>query len=378
MRNIPQIEPLFGSEEREEVLKVLDSGFLTEGKRTREFEAELARFVGAPHAIAVNNATVGLTIALLALGIGSGDEVIVPDFTFIATANAVALAGATPVFADVEPSTFVIDLEDARRRISPRVRAIVPVHLNGRAPDMEKLQAFAAEHGLCVVEDAAQALGSRHAGRSLGTFGDAGVYSLGTTKIITTGQGGIIVTHREDVYKACVRLKDHGRPTRSSEVHETFGFNSKFTDLQAALGLAQLAKLPERIAKKRELYRRYRDALAGFAEVEFPPIDLDETVPWFVDILCVDRPGLESRLKLAGIDTRRFYLPLHSQPCFRREGVYPATEYLTEHGLWLPSSVKLIWEEVGVVCECVLASGKNPCGAAPSKSRLGFRAKAVS
>lgn len=359
MRVIPQIEPSLGSEEREEVLKVLDSGFITEGKRTRDFEAEVARFVGAPYAVAVNNATLGLTIALLALGIRPGDKVIVPDFTFIATANAVVLAGATPVFADVSRETFVIDLEDARRRITPRTRAIVPVHLNGRAADMEKLQALAAEHGLFVVEDAAQAFGSRHAGRYLGTFGDAGVYSLGTTKIITTGQGGIVVSHRKDVYEACVRIKDHGRPTRSSEVHETFGFNSKFTNLQAALGLAQLAKLPERMAKKREVYRRYRDALADCAEIEFPPTDPDETVPWFVDILCADRAGLESHLKSAGIGTRRFYLPLHSQPCFQREGSYPHTEGISQAGLWLPSSVKLTWDDVGVVCERILASGKS-------------------
>lgn len=355
MKVIPQIEPLLGSEERDEVLKVLESSFITEGKRTQEFEAEVARFVGARYALAVNNATVGLTIALMSLGIGPADEVLVPDFTFIATANAVALTGATPILVDVDPRTFVIDLEDASSRITRRSRAIVPVHLNGRAPDMNRLKSFAVERGLYIVEDAAQALGSRYGGRHLGTFGEAGVYSLGTTKIITTGQGGIIVTQSREIYESCVRLKDHGRPARSSEVHETFGFNSKFTDLQAALGLAQLRKLPDRIKQKRELYRWYRDELASLVGIEFPPIDLSETVPWFVDILCADRAALESHLKSAGIGTRRFYLPLHSQPCFMRNGSYPNTELISRTGLWLPSSSTVTRLEVAHICSHIQA-----------------------
>ena len=353
MKVFPQIEPLLGSEEREEVLTVLNSGFITEGKKTREFETEVARFLGAQYAIAVNNATVGLAIALMALGIGPTDEVLVPDFTFIATANAVALIGATPVFVDVDPRTFVIDLEDACRRVTKQSRAIVPVHLNGRSPDMGSLESFAAEHGLRSVEDAAQALGSRHAGRYLGTLGDAGVYSFGTTKIITTGQGGIIVTQSTKIYEACVRLKDHGRPSRSSEVHETFGFNSKFTDLQAALGLAQLRKLPNRIEQKRKLYQWYRDELASLPGIEFPPIDLSETVPWFVDILCADRAALELHLKSAGIGTRRFYLPQHSQPCFMSSGSYPNTESISRAGLWLPSSARLTGDDVGIICTSI-------------------------
>lgn len=353
MAKIPQIEPVLGPEERQEILKVLDTGFITEGKMTREFEAELARFVGAPYALAVNNATVGLTIALLAIGVGPGDEVILPDFTFIATANSVVLAGATPVFADVSQETFVIDLQDVRRRITPRTRAIVPVHLNGRAVDMEKLQALAVEHGLTVIEDAAQALGSRQRGRCLGTLGAAGVYSLGTTKIITTAQGGVIVTRRKEIYEACVMLKDHGRMNRSSEVHERFGFNSKFTDLQAALGLAQLRKLQERIDKRRELFLWYEELLSDSHNIFVPPMDLAESVPWFVDAICADREELVEHLKAAGIETRRFYQPIHSQPCFRKSGAYPATEYLAKHGLWLPSSVKLSREEVGVVCDCI-------------------------
>ena len=356
MAKIPQIEPILGPEEREEMLRVLDSGFITEGKKTREFEAELARFVGAEYAVIVNNATLGLAIALLAVGVGPSDEVIVPDFTFIATANAVVLVGATPVFADVDPKNFVIDLDDARRRITPRTRAIVPVHLNGRAVNLTSLQSLASECGLAVVEDAAQALGSRQAGRFLGTFGDAGVFSLGTTKIITAGQGGVIVTKRKDIYEDCVRLKDHGRRTRSSEIHESFGFNSKFTDLQAAIGLAQLCKLSERMEKKRQLYSWYQEFLRGEDEIESPPTNLDETVPWFVDILCPDRARIVSHLTEVGIETRPFYLPIHSQPCFLHRGAFANTTAISQKGLWLPSSVNLIRQSVEMICDSIRES----------------------
>src|SRR2546422_462642 len=168
MKRIPQIEPLLGIEEREEVLGVLDAGYITEGKKAREFEAELAHYLQVPYVVTANNATIALTIALRGLGIGPGDEVIVPDFTFIATANAVSLAGAEPVFADVSRETFTVDLKDAESRITARTRALIPVDLNGRAADMEKLKLLAHQHGLFVVEDAAQALGSRQNGRCLG------------------------------------------------------------------------------------------------------------------------------------------------------------------------------------------------------------------
>jgi perosamine synthetase len=351
MRKIPQIEPVLGSEERAAVLAIMDSGFITEGRKTRELESELARFFGVPHALVVNNATVALTIALQGLGVGPGDEVIVPDFTFIATANAVSLAGTTPIFADVCRETFAIDLADAEQCISKKTRAILPVHLNGRAPDMAALLELASKYNLSVVEDAAQAMGSAHKGQFLGTFGDAGIFSLGTTKIITSGQGGVILTKRKDLYEACVRLKDHGRLQRSAELHDNIGFNSKFTDIQAALALAQLRKLPERIEKKREIFRWYQQELSSVLAVTIPPMDLRETVPWFVDMLHSERAALQAHLESAAIETRRFYLPLHTQPCYRSGGPYPVTDYISVRGMWLPSSVNLTRREVARICE---------------------------
>jgi perosamine synthetase len=353
MNKIPQIEPLLGPEETAAVLAVLESGFLTEGKKTREFERELGKFFGVPHAIVVNNATLALTIALQALGIGPGDEVIVPDFTFVATANAVALAGARPVFADVSRETFTLDLADAEARITERTAAIVPVHLNGRSPDMAALAALARKYDLAMVEDAAQAMGSRRGGCFLGTCGDAGVFSLGTTKIITAGQGGVILTRRDDVGRASARIKDHGRLSRSAEVHDTPGFNSKFTDLQAAVGLEQFRKLPQRMAQKRALFRAYRERLDGVAGLAVPPMDLGNAVPWFVDLLCADRDGLKEHLAAQGIETRPFYFPVHSQPCFGAAGSYPATEEISARGLWLPSSLHLAESDVDRICALI-------------------------
>lgn len=355
MSKILQIEPVLGAEEREEVLRVMDSGFITEGKKTRELEAELAKYFGVPHALVVNNATAALTIALLGLGIGHGDEVIVPDFTFIATANAVSLCGATPIFADVTRETFTLNLSDVERRITRRTKAIIPVHLNGRACDMTGLAKLADENGLALVEDAAQAMGSAHNGRFLGTFCDAGVFSLGTTKIITAGQGGVLLTRRKDLSESFAQIKDHGRLHRASEIHQSAGFNSKFTDLQAALGLAQLRKLPERIEKKRDLLRWYRQFLANVAEVAIPPMYLGEKVPWFVDILCEDRAPLVSYLASAGIETRCFYLPIHTQPCYRTAGSYPGSDDISARGLWLPSSVNLTKPDVANVCTHIAA-----------------------
>jgi perosamine synthetase len=306
-------------------------------------------------------------VALLGLGIGVGDEVIVPDFTFIATANAVTLAGANPVFADVSGATFTIDLEDAESRITSRTRAIIPVHLNGRAPDMNILLGVAARHGLLVIEDAAQALGSRQNGRCLGTFGDAGVYSLGTTKIITSGQGGILVTHHRNSYETFVRIKDHGRLKRAAEVHERLGFNSKFTDLQAALGLAQLRRLNDRIISKRQLFAWYRGLLTAAEGVRLPTMDLSQSVPWFIDILCEGRALLVSELQSAAIETRNFYRPLHSQPCYRTGGVYPNTEYIAEHGLWLPSSPTLTQWDVERICNRIVSAGRPGNVAQPTR-----------
>lgn len=346
-----QIEPWMGTAERDELLRVIESNFITEGPKTKEFEEACAQYLGTPFCTTTNNATAGLAMALMVLGVGPGHEVLIPDFTFIATANAVTLVGARPVLVDIDPATLTLSLEQIRRHITSRTKAIIPVHLNGRCPDMNRLLAIAREHCLFVVEDAAQAFGSRYEGQCLGTFGDLGVFSLGTTKIITSGQGGLIVTRRKDLREGLIRLKDQGRLHRSEDWHPTIGYNFKFTDLQAAVGLAQIHNINERIARKRALFHLYQQMLADIEEVQFLPMDLQETTPWFVDIFCTPRDELKAYLDERNIQTRRFYYPLHEQPCYRQSVEFPFSSRVSRRGLWLPSSCFLTREEVRHVAQ---------------------------
>jgi len=246
---IPWWHPVIGDEERAAVLRVLDTNYLNEGDVTTTFEQQAAALFGARHAVATTSGTSAIFLALAALGIGHGDEVIVPDVTFIATANAVVLTGATPILVDVDPATLNINPAAIEPMLTPRTRAIVPVHVSGRAAAMDDILSLAGQHGVAVVEDAAEALLSHHQGRCLGTFGIAGCFSFSPNKTITTGQGGLVVTDDDALMVRLRELKDHGRPVRGTggnDVHATLGFNFKLTNLQAAVGVAQLPKLATR------------------------------------------------------------------------------------------------------------------------------------
>ena len=343
--------PWIGQEERDAVGLYLSSGgWLTEFALTEQLERELASFVGTQYASMVPNGTLSLYVALKALAIESGDEVIVPDYTMIATANAVVMAGATPVFVDVDPSTQCLDLEAAERAITSETKALMVVSINGRSPDMDEVGRMAARHGLRVIEDAAQSLGSRSNGRHLGSFGEVGSFSFSPLKIITTGQGGAVVTDDEELYLAVERLKDFGRATSGTDHHETMGFNFKFTDVQAAIGLAQMQKLPWRVERKKEMFRRYRAELEPIPSVTVPVTNLSDTAPWFIDIMVPDPAALASFLAGKGIGTRRFYPPTHTQPAYNVAGTWPGSQHLYEHGLWLPSSSSLTDEDIATIC----------------------------
>ena len=336
---IPQMQPWIGEEEKRAVVEYLDSGgWLTEFTRTRELERAIADYVGARHAAMVVNGTVSLFTALAALGVGQGHEVLVPDLTMIASANTVLLAGATPVFVDVEPATLCLDLDGAERRITPRTKAIMLVSLNGRAPDMERAVDLCRRHRLFLLEDAAQALGSRWRGRHLGTFGDIGSFSFSSPKVITTGQGGTLVTDDEALMGRVLKVKDFGRVKSGVDEHDALGYNFKFTDLQAVIGLAQMAKLEWRVQRKKDIFALYRAELADVTEVTFLPTDLEQTSPWFIDVLVPDSGALRRHLHERGIGSRPFYPPVHSQAPYRRAESFPETERASRHGLWLPSS----------------------------------------
>jgi len=354
MKTIRQFEPWFGEEEKEEVAKAIDSTWVTEAGRTRELEKIFAEFVGAKYASATNSGSMALAVALMAVGVTYGDEVIVPDLTFVATANAARLLGAKPVLVDIKPEDLTIDPERVEENITDKTKAIVPVHSNGRPADMESIKEIAEDHGLFVVEDCAQALSSRLHGQCLGTFGNIGCFSLTTTKIITTGQGGMVVTNDPKLSEKVRRLKDHGRLDKSDH-HPGFGFNFKFTDLQAALGLAQWRKLDYRIGRIKQIYSIYRDSLSPVEEIAFLKMDLTDTTPWYVDIHLDKQLELKSYLEKRNIETRPLYLPLHMQPCYKVQGDFRNAEYASTRGLFLPSSTFLADEDIARICSEIKA-----------------------
>lgn len=348
---IHQMEPWFGEEEKRALIEYMDSGgWLTEYKKTREFEEMIADYVGSKYCIVLSNGTVTLFTALVALGIGPGDEVIVPDFTMIASANAVVMAGAKPVFVDIDRSNLCLDLDLAEAAITPRTRAIMLVSLNGRSPDMHWAVELADKYGFCLIEDAAQSLGSRYEGKHLGTFGRVGSFSFSTPKIITTGQGGALVTDDPALADRIRKVKNFGRRKSGVDYHEIMGFNFKFTDLQAVIGIEQMKKLNWRVQRKKEMFALYQRELAEVPQVEFIETNLQDTSPWFIDILVPDPLALREYLSQRGIGSRPFYPPIHSQPAYGWEGEHPNSEYVSKHGLWLPSSSFLSDEDIHLIC----------------------------
>jgi len=355
MKKINQIEPWIGQEEKKAMAEYLDSGgWLMEFKKTREFEQMIAGYTGAKYVSVVNNGTVSLFVALMVLGVGKGDEVIVPDYTMIASANAIVLTGATPVFADIDRRNFCPDLNKTEEKITPRAKAIMLVSINGRYPDMDAFVELSRRHNVYLVEDAAQSLGSRYKGKHLGTLGIIGSFSFSMPKIITTGQGGALVTDNEDLYKKILKIKDFGRTKSGVDYHETLGYNFKFTDLQAVIGIEQMKKLDWRVKRKKEIFALYRDLLGDVSSIEFIETNLDDTAPWFVDILLPDketRDELAAFLNEKQINTRPFYPAIHTQPPYHWvKGNFANSENISQRGLWLPSSTSLADEDINYIC----------------------------
>jgi perosamine synthetase len=357
MRRIAQMEPWLGEEERRAVDAYMASGgWLTEFTQTRAFEEMIAEYVGSSHVIATSNGTVSLILALLTCDIGAGQEVLVPDYTQIASANTVRLAGATPVLVDIEPRSLGMDLERAEAALTPRTRAMMYVAINGRPGATDRAVEFCRDHGLLLIEDAAQTLGSRLRGRHLGTWGAVGNMSFSPPKVITTGQGGALFFNDEALYRRAVMIKDFGRPKAGVDYHEVLGFNFKFTDIQAVIGIEQMKKLPWRVGRKKAMYRRYRQMLAGIDAIEWLPTNLDDTSPWFVDILVPAdrRDALAASLRAQGVGTRPFYPAIHTQPPYAGvRGEFPASADISARGLWLPSSTFLTDDEIDYVCDHV-------------------------
>ena len=351
---IPYYEPWLGDEELAQLTEVIRANWISEGAKTREFESRLAQLHGTRYALAVANCTGGLIIAMKALGIGAGDEVIVPTFTFIASVSSVRLAGATPVLVDVDARTATIDPAAVERAITPRTKAILPVHLYGHAADLEAVMAIAERHGLAVIEDAAQGVAVKFQDRPVGSFGAIGCLSFFTDKSITLGEGGAVLTNSDSLYEELLMLKNDGRLERGMYVHDRVGYNLRITELQAAVGLAQLGKLDTIVRRKRaneELYRRRLQAVPGLEFTYRDPRCF--VVPHRVNVLVDDPEALIAHLEANGIGSRRFYLPVHLQPSFDIKGDFPNAEDLYRRGLSLPSAPTLTEDQIAFVCDKV-------------------------
>ena len=354
---IPQMIPFFNEAETQAVTEYMKSGgFITEFRKTEEFETMIASYVDSKHAIVVNNGTVSLILMLMALDIGYGDEVIVPNYTMIATPNSVMAVGARPVFVDVEPTTLCIDFKAIEQNISKNTRAIMLVSANGRFPeyDIESLLALCSERGIILLEDAAQALGSRYPGGAhIGTIGRMGSFSFSVPKIISTGQGGCIVTNDDELASRLRRLKDFGRARGGIDIHDTIGFNFKFTDLQACIGIEQMKKLNARVIRKKEIWQRYESGLQKNPNLALFSHEISLTAPWFIDAMVDDRDLLSAHLKEKGIGTRVMYPPINTQRAYNRDGSFPVSHEVGIRGLWLPSFVQITNDEIDHVCSSI-------------------------
>ena len=337
--------------EKKELLSVISSGWFTEAKKTKKFEKMFANFTGSKYACAVTSGTAGLYLALNALGIKNKDEVIVPDLTFVASPNSIYANNAKPVLTDIERNTLNLDPNLVEKKISKKTKAIMAVNFNGRTSNIKILKEIAKKNNLRLIEDAAHSLGSYFSGKHQGTMSDIGVFSFSTPKIITTGQGGMIVTNNKNLFKKCMALKDFGREIGAKKKmmsafnHQTIGYNFKFTEFQAAVGISQMRKLKKRMKIKKNMFKVYHELLKDINEIEFIQTDLSNITPWMMDILIKTKGKklkLINFLNKNNIESRIFYPPIHRLSIYKKsDKKFPVTTNISDRGLWLPSSVTL-------------------------------------
>lgn len=373
---IPITRPLVGDEEAAAAGEVIRSGWLTQGERVAEFEDAIARYVGAQHAVAVSNCTSALHLALVAAGVGPGDEVICPSFSFIATANAIVHAGAKPVFVDIEPDTYNLDANLVEAAITPRTAAIIPVDQIGLAADIPAIGAIAERHRLSVVEDAAPSLGASIGDRRVGSLSDLTCFSFHPRKSITTGEGGVITTDDPAAASWLRRVRSHAASTSDLQRHRSgtvaieeyreLGYNYRMTDIQAAIGLVQLRKLDAILAERRRLAGRYAELLHGcdWLDVPFEPSDRMHTFQSYCVRLRLprQREAIMAELATRGIATRRGVMAIHLEPYYRDQYPrlrLPVTEQMAAETLLLPLFPGLTDGEQELVAESLLRAGQE-------------------
>ncbi len=358
MEFINQMEPSFDENERKALDRYMyEGGWGTEFRKTREFEEMIKVYTGAKHCWIMANGTVSLSAALLAVGVHPGDEVICPDYTMVATPNAAELIGAKAVFVDIDRKTLCMNLDTIKSAIGEKTKAVLYVSINGRcAANIEAISSFCHKEGIHLIEDAAQSLGSFCHGKHLGRFGEIGSFSFSAPKIITTGQGGALITDDDNLSERIKRIRDFGRDAGGSDHYLVKGWNFKFSDFQAVIGIEQMKKLPQRVQRKKEMGRLYDELLSDIQGVELIKTNYEDTSPWFFDILCDRRDELKSYLKERGVGSREFYPPLHSEPAYGYNHLdFPVAKDVSKKGLWLPSGIRVTDEQIKYICGCIKA-----------------------
>jgi perosamine synthetase len=363
---IPVNEPRLGGNEKKYLLECIDTKWISsEGPFVGELEKRLALQVGRNYGIAVANGSVALEVAVAALGVGKGDEVILPTFTIISCASAIVRAGATPVVVDSDPITWNMDVQQIEAKITSRTRAIMTVHIYGLPVDMAPLLDLAAGYKLKVIEDAAEMLGQTYQGRPCGSFGHLSTFSFYPNKLVTTGEGGMIVTDNEDLAERCRSLRNLCFQPRRRFVHEELGWNFRMSNVQAAVGLAQLERLEEAVSVKRRMGERYTALLSGLPQIQLPlaKTDYATNIYWVYGLLLKDNVPFDAaevqrRLAEYRIGTRPFFWPMHEQPVFRKMGLFdgvscPHAERLARRGFYLPSGLALTESQMDTVSQAL-------------------------
>jgi len=359
---IPVNEPLLDGNEKKYLIECIDTGWISsEGPFVKEFEEKFSAKVGRKYGIAVCNGSAALVVAVAALGLKKGDEVIMPTFTIISCANAVIMAGATPVLVDSDPYTWNMDVNQIESKITPKTRAIMVVHIYGLPVDMDPVIKLAKKHGLKIIEDAAEAHGQTYNGKPCGSFGDISVFSFYANKHVTTGEGGMVVTDNEELAERCRSLRNLCFQANKRYIHEEIGWNFRITNLQAAVGLAQLERLDEFAKKKREMGKYYTEKLKDVECIQLPleRTSYADNIYWVYGIVLNDEVGVNveeimTHLKEKQIGTRSFFYPMHEQPVFHNMGLfenenYPVAERIARKGFYVPSGIALAREQMDEV-----------------------------
>jgi len=356
--HIPVNQPILSGNEKKYLLKCIETGWISsEGPYVSQFESKFSQRVGRKYGVAVSSGSAALEIAIAALDLGKNDEVIMPDFTIISCASSIVRAGAEPVLIDADKDTWNMDVSLIEKKITSKTKAIMVVHIYGLPVDMDHVLRLAKKYSLKVIEDAAEAHGLEYKGRPCGSFGDLSIFSFYPNKLVTTGEGGMVVTNNKDLAERCRSFRNLCFQKKRRFVHHALGWNFRMTNIQAALGLAQLERLEEFIDIKKKIGKRYTELLRDVKGIQLPlaRTEYAENIYWVYGIILKDKrfatQKIREKLAKVGIETRPFFWPMHLQPVFKKMGLFknedfPIAENLAKHGFYLPSGLGLTDEQI--------------------------------